>query len=157
MLKCNSGWLLAQRSAFHLLFLSVMLISGCDARRTVDVKYVFPKDYQGLAVIALNRKDGIPVKSTRDLFELRFPRSGILKIQDEGPFAHPFREIAKFTDGRKIQMDGIDLQVPGAVSLKWLGHRHDDTIWLFIGTELERKRALAAGELQLGEYRYPGN
>jgi hypothetical protein len=108
------------------------------------IRLVLPVGYRGPICLLVDRSEGLAIPLEGGGYTYRIPASGILVIQDDGPFYqwHCFR--AAYANGQPIPVDDDNELAADAVMLQDLGGatrtldgREQEKLLFFVGTRAE--------------------
>ena len=122
-----------------VITLAVILVTGC-LHRDVELVYVFPDGFHGVAKIRSNRPTGVTLEARdegmeRRIITLEFPASGVLEIKGESPTLDWYSPSARYAGGKTIPVAGVDKDVAkDVIALRGMGGIIDDEEWYVVGS-----------------------
>ncbi|MFZ5832821.1 MAG: hypothetical protein ACOY3P_22270 [Planctomycetota bacterium] len=115
----------------------IAMVAGCHSRgRAGRVHFVVPMGFRGAIAIVPNAPDGAPLEIQDGVRYYRIPASGLLRVQDQGPFFDWGKMSAMYADGSHLKT-AHDLAPDSATALCVFCTDGDGTIWMYLGPRSE--------------------
>lgn len=145
-----------RKAGVGALALAALLLTCCQ-RADMEIVYVFPEGFRGVAKIRSRRPEGLALRpqregANRQVLTLQFPASGVLDIRGESPTLDWYSPSARYADGTAIPVAGFGGKVAeDAVALRGMGGIINDEEWYVVGTFADQLKAAA----ERHAYKYP--
>ena len=121
----------------------LLAYQACQAGN-LQLEYVFPDGFRGLALIRENQNDGspaceIPWLPRTEVCVLNFPASGVIHTQGVSPTTVWHRATARYANGTAIPVPNraAGIIVAEDEVAVWYGQGVEGEGWLFVGTSDE--------------------
>ena len=121
----------------------LFLLPAFCSSATPEIVLIFPDNFRGTAKLRAGQPNGLKLDRTQSEIELRFPRSGILDLQDRLPTLDWHRVSAKYESGEKLPIDQPDNKMSDSqIALRPAGLVGDKEDWYVVGTYDDLKSAM---------------